>query len=191
MVTRMVVSLETDRLVLRPLTADDADQLYRLDNDPGVRAYLNGGRPFARQVIEEESLPTMMGYDRRPPYFGYWAAEERGGGGFVGWFSLRPTGDGPEEVELGYRLRRGAWGRGYATEGARALVRLGFTDLGVRRVVAWTMAVNLGSRRVMDKAGLRLARVLQLTFDDPIPGTEHGEVEYELTRADWDRAGTG
>jgi RimJ/RimL family protein N-acetyltransferase len=56
-------------------------------------------------------------------------------------------------VELGYRLRRQAWGRGYATEGSRALIRNGFTELGVRRVFATTMAVNLGSRRVLEKAG--------------------------------------
>ncbi|MFD1073331.1 GNAT family N-acetyltransferase [Longispora fulva] len=112
---------------------------------------------------------------------GRWAAVERGTGGFLGWFALAPTAS-VDEFELGYRLRARAWGLGYATEGARALLRVAFDDLGARRVYARTMAVHLASRRVMEKAGLRYARTLHLLFDDPIPGTEHGEVEYELSR---------
>ena len=85
-------------------------------------------------------------------------------------------------MELGYRLKASAWGRGYATEGARALVRKGFDELGVRRVWAETMAVNRASRRVMEKVGLRYVRTFHVHFDDPLPGAEHGEVEYELRR---------
>jgi RimJ/RimL family protein N-acetyltransferase len=111
-------------------------------------------------------------------------AEELLGGGFLGWLSLQPPPDGgTAELDLGYRLRRSAWGRGYATEGARALVRTAFGVLGAQRVFAQTMAVNLRSRRVMEKAGLRYLRTFHLEWDDPIPGTEHGEVEYELRRA--------
>jgi hypothetical protein len=88
-------------------------------------------------------------------------------------------------ADLGYRLRRRAWGQGYATEGAQALVRLAFTDLGVREVVATAMAVNTGSRRVMEKAGLRYARTVHLDWPDPLPGTEHGDVEYRLLRDEW------
>ena len=97
-----------------------------------------------------------------------------------------PDADGETGVtELGYRLRRSAWGHGYATEGARALVRRAFAGLGVQEVVATTMAVNTGSRRVLEKAGLRLARTVHLDWPDPLPGTEHGEVEYRLRRAEW------
>jgi RimJ/RimL family protein N-acetyltransferase len=99
--------------------------------------------------------------------------------------ALNPSDDG--EAELGYRLCRSAWGRGLATEGSRALVRHAFDTVGVRRVWAETMAVNDRSRAVMAKAGLRYVRTFHLTFDDPIPGTEHGEVEYELRREDWPR----
>ncbi|MGX1810916.1 GNAT family N-acetyltransferase [Nocardia sp. NPDC055321] len=65
------------------------------------------------------------------------------------------------------------------------MIRKGFTELGVERVWAQTMAVNIGSRRVMEKAGLTYVRTFHQHFDDPLPGTEHGEVEYELHRADW------
>jgi RimJ/RimL family protein N-acetyltransferase len=88
-------------------------------------------------------------------------------------------------VSLGYRLRRTAWGWGYATEGTGALVRQAFADLGVHEVVATTMAVNTGSRRVLEKCGLRHTRTLHLDFDAPLPGNEHGDVEYRLTREEW------
>lgn len=62
---------------------------------------------------------------------------------FLGWFHFRPPDDdGPNEAELGYRLRKSAWGNGYATEGSRALIRKGFTKLGVQRVVAYTDTVH-------------------------------------------------
>jgi RimJ/RimL family protein N-acetyltransferase len=90
-------------------------------------------------------------------------------------------------AELGYRLRVSAWGRGYATEGARALVRRAFTGLAVTRLVATTMAVSTRSRRVLEKAGLEYLRTVHLDWPDPLPGTEHGDVEYQLHRDDWPR----
>jgi RimJ/RimL family protein N-acetyltransferase len=65
------------------------------------------------------------------------------------------------------------------------LIDKAFTDLDVERVVADTMAVNTKSRRVMVKSGLRFVRVFHVHFDDPLPGTEHGEVEYAVDRATW------
>ncbi|MFZ5814350.1 MAG: GNAT family N-acetyltransferase, partial [Bacillota bacterium] len=133
-----------------------------------------------------EFLPRVLDYYRRFTGYGYWAAVEKSSGEFLGWFHLYPVaGRGPGEVELGYRLRRAAWGRGYATEGARGLIRKGFEELGAQRVTATTMAVNLASRRVMEKAGLRYVRTFYLPWPEPIEGSEHGEVEYALERADW------
>jgi RimJ/RimL family protein N-acetyltransferase len=90
-------------------------------------------------------------------------------------------------AELGYRLRRSAWGHGYATEGARALIRRAFTELGVVEIVATTMAVNAGSRAVMARAGLRYTRTVHLTWADPLEGNEQGDVEYRLRRDEWAR----
>ncbi|MEV6521927.1 GNAT family N-acetyltransferase [Longispora sp. NPDC051575] len=181
----MRVFLETDRLTLRRFAPSDVDHLVALDGDPAVMRFLTNGRPTPRATVEDEVLPAILrGYELGPA--GRWAAVERATGAFLGWFALDPGPDGDAgEVELGYRLRAESWGRGYATEGSRALVRAAFTELGSRRVWAQTMAVNLASRRVMAKAGLRYARTFHLEFDDPIPGTEHGEVEYELLRDDW------
>jgi RimJ/RimL family protein N-acetyltransferase len=75
----------------------------------------------------------------------------------LGWLSFQPAEGTPGEVNLGYRFRRDAWGKGYATEGARALVRKGSSELGVQRVVATTYEENLASRRVMEKLGMTLS----------------------------------
>ncbi|MFG1950569.1 GNAT family N-acetyltransferase [Micromonospora sp. NPDC048830] len=180
------VLLETDRLRLRRFDPADADALVELDSDPEVMRFLTGGRPTPAEVVRAEVLPRLLrGYDRHPG-LGRWAAVDRAGGEFLGWFALdAPTDGDGTQAELGYRLRRAAWGRGLATEGSLALVRYAFTTLGLRRVWAETMAVNAASRRVMEKAGLRYVRTFHLDWDDPIAGTEHGEVEYELLRAEW------
>jgi RimJ/RimL family protein N-acetyltransferase len=188
----MQIFLETERLVLRRFTGADVDNLFDLDSDPEVMRFLTGGKPTPREVIRDETLPRILHYYERFAGFGFWAAIERSTGDFLGWFEFRPQkGSGPNEAELGYRLRRSAWGRGYATEGSRALIRKGFTELGVRRVVAETMAVNVASRRVMEKAGLTLERTFHRSWPNPIEGAEQGEVEYALTKADWAQQAAG
>ena len=155
------------------------------------------------RIARRISLPALLAVSEHHPAFGTWAAETRDGGEFVGWLSLRPVTPTDEPmvewhtapsgysktVMLGYRLRHGAWGRGYATEGARALVSYAFTtdtrEPPVQRIVATTMAVNIGSRRVMEKAGLHYLRTVHLDWSDPLPGTEHGDVEYQIIRAQW------
>ncbi|MEW2378951.1 GNAT family N-acetyltransferase [Micromonospora sp. NPDC047812] len=182
----MSVFLSTGRLVLREFTPDDADLLVELDGDPEVMRYLTGGRPTPPEAVRERVLPRILAHYRRPPGLGWWAALGRGSGDFLGWFEFRPTRDGDaREVELGYRLRRSAWGVGLATEGCRALIDTGFTALGVERVTANTMSVNAASRRVMEKSGLRLVRTYVGDWPETIDGAEHGEVEYALTRQRW------
>ena len=89
----------------------------------------------------------------------------------------------------GTRSSAGYWsdGKGYATEGSRALINMGFTDLGVQRVFAHTMTVNTASRRVMEKCGLTLVHTTPYRGPDAdaIEGSEHGEVEYALTKHEW------
>jgi len=193
----MEMALETDRLELRRFTTGDADGLTALDTDPEVMRFLGSVRSQAE--IAAEVLPRLMACHGRHPGLGYWAARVRGDGELVGWFGLRPVipcgspvDDWPDAptgevavATLGYRLRRSAWGRGYATEGARALVRRAFLELGISTVVATTMAVNTRSRRVLEKAGLRHVRTLHLHWPDPLPGNEYGDVEYELRRDEW------
>jgi RimJ/RimL family protein N-acetyltransferase len=184
----MQVFVETERLVLRQFTNDDVDNLVELDSDPEVMRFINGGRPTPRDEIETDALPAFLGYHERYGGYGFWAAVERSTGRFVGWFHFRPAdGAPPGEVELGYRLRRSAWGKGYATEGSRALIDKGFAEFGVQRVVASTMVVNVASRRVLEKAGLRLVRIVHQPWPDYIEGQEEGDVEYALLRSEWEQ----
>jgi len=180
----MDLYLETARLVLRRFTAGDVEVLVELDSDLEVMRYLTG-QPTPRDEIEQKVLPGILATYETHPGRGTFAAHEKSSGAFVGWFGLQPTGE-QRVAGVGYRLKRSAWGKGYATEGTRALIEKAFTDLDVERVVADTMAVNTKSRRVMVKSGLRFVRVFHVHFDDPLPGTEHGEVEYAVDRATWE-----
>jgi RimJ/RimL family protein N-acetyltransferase len=178
------IILETPRLVLRQFTADDVDNLFDLNSDPAVMRYLTGGRPTPREEIRDRIIPYHLGVYGRLDRLGTWAAESAATGEFLGWFHFRPGhgSDDVTDIELGYRLRRSAWGTGYATEGSRALISRGFTDLGVERVFALTMTVNTGSRRVLEKCGLALVRTIPFDGPDGVEGAEHGTVEYALAR---------
>ncbi len=169
--------LETERVALRGFTPSDVDALVDLHADPAVMRYLDGGRPLDRAAVAEELLPRYLRAT------GWWAGVDKSTGRLIGAFEFRETEPGVRE--LGYRLHSRHWGAGYATEVSKALVDRGFRDLGVQRVFATTMAVNTGSRRVMEKVGLRFTRTFFQDWPDPIPGSDQGEVEYELTREDW------
>jgi RimJ/RimL family protein N-acetyltransferase len=182
------VFLETERLLLRRFTPADLDLLVELDRDPAVMHFITGGIPHSRAEIESEELPAFLSYYERYDGLGFWAAIEKETGNFLGWFHFRPEEGDPMHVELGYRLRASGWGKGYATEGSRALIEKGFREMSVQRVIASTMAVHVASRRVMEKAGLRYIRTYDPDWPYPIPGDEHGAVEYALERHDWERA---
>jgi RimJ/RimL family protein N-acetyltransferase len=103
---------------------------------------------------------------------------------FVGVFSLRRSAGA--EFELGYRLQPAHWGRGLATEGTQRLIEWAFADLGAERVWAQTMTLNVASRRVMERCGLRFVRTFFTDWPGgPIEGSDQGDVEYELRVADW------
>lgn len=181
-------TLRTPRLTLVPLADEHLELEIEVDSDPEVMRYLTGRGRTRAEV--EEAHHLRIAAARKAPGFGFWVgfAED----GFVGWWVLQPPHgpdqpDIPGEADLGYRLLRRRWRRGYATEGARELIRYGFTDLGLNRIFAQTMAVNTASRATMAAAGLSFVRafVSAETYDDPVSGAEQGEVEYEITRAMW------
>ncbi|MFD8371220.1 GNAT family N-acetyltransferase [Streptomyces sp. NPDC059688] len=183
-----ITYLETERLTLRRFTSDDADLLIELDSDAAVMRYLTGGHPTAPDIVREQHLPNIIaGYERWRGDLGLFAAYEKDGGAFIGWFCLRPEPQGPlDEAELGYRLRQAAWGKGYATEVSRALLGKAFTRLGIRMVWAETMAVNHGSRNIMEKLGMTLTDTIPTPPDmEMVEGSEHGGVRYEITEEQW------
>ena len=187
----MHIILETPRLALRQFTEDDVANLFDLNNDPQVMRYITGGRPTPLEELRDEVIPFHLAVYERLDRLGTWAAESAARE-FLGWFHFRP-GPGPDitNVDLGYRLRRSAWNKGYATEGSRALIRMGFTDLGVERVFGHTMTVNAASRRVLEKCGMTLVRTTPYEGPDVIEGSEHGEVEYALTKPEWQARAAG
>lgn len=182
----MGVYLETERLRLRHFEDGDVDLLVSLDGDPEVMHFITGGRPTPRTEVEQDVLPAFLGYYRRWAHLGFWAVEEKGSEEFIGWCHLRPEhGHPPQEPELGYRLRRESWGRGYAAEGCRALIDEAFARSDVQRIVAETMVVHAASRRVLEKCGMVLVRTFHADWPHPIPGDEMGDVEYAITRQEW------
>jgi RimJ/RimL family protein N-acetyltransferase len=180
------VILKTPRLAIRQFTEDDADNLFDLNSDPEVMRYL--GRPVPREVLQDEIIPFHLGVYQRFDRLGTWAAESASNREFLGWFHFRTEDGDITNIHLGYRLRRSAWNKGYATEGSTALINMGFTNLGVQRVFAHTMTANAASRRVLEKCGLTLVRTVpyQGPDADVIDGVEQGEVEYALTKSEWD-----
>jgi ribosomal-protein-alanine N-acetyltransferase len=149
----MTTLVQTQRLALRTVRPDDIGKFYRLDRDPRVMRYIGDGSIGTRGSAAAAVARTMK-YYRIYPGLGRRSAEERASGRFIGWFSLNYV---PKtiEVEIGYRLLPEASGRGYATEGAAALVRYGFDELGLYRIIGLTHPDNAASQRVLQKAGLR------------------------------------
>ncbi|WP_238163043.1 GNAT family N-acetyltransferase [Kribbella capetownensis] len=180
----MDVYLETERLMMRRFTVDDVDLLTGLDSDLEVMRFLTG-KATPRDEIANVVLPEILAVYAEHRELGTFAAYQKSDGVFIGWFGMQPTKE-PAMVGVGYRLNRTAWGKGYATEGTKALIDKAFGELGMDRVVADTMAVNHRSRAVMRRSGLRFVRVYHEVFDDPLPGTEFGEVQYAVDRPTWE-----
>ncbi len=171
--------LNTARLVIRQVTPADRSDLVSLEADQEVMQYLNGGRPVPEEGLIDSDFLTPRGTE--PEVL---AAHESATGRFVGWFGLFDEGvqNGLHTAELGYRLSRWAWGQGFATEGAQALISVAFDQWGFDSVRAQTMTVNLGSRKVLEKVGFHLVDTVFPDFPDPVPGQEQGEVIYEIRR---------
>jgi RimJ/RimL family protein N-acetyltransferase len=182
-------TLYTERLQLVPLSGAHLELEIALDADPEVMRYLTG-RALSRAEVER-AHQRRIAAAREVPGLGFWAGFAAGE--FVGWWILQPP-HGPDqpkiagEADLGYRLMRRHWRRGYASEGARELIRYGFDDLGLSRIFAQTMAANTAARATMSAAGLSHVRAfISGPYDDLVPGAEQGEVEYEITRSTWQR----
>ena len=174
-----MTELQTLRLTLSPCCAGDRDDFINLERDPEVMRFLNGGHA----IDQEHSDPDAAFLMPRVTEAHVWTARRTANSAFVGWFCLRPKSE--KLAELGYRLRRMDWGQGLASEGATTLVNWGFGSGLYDKIFASSMAVNHASRRVLEKIGLNYARTAYLDWPNPIPGSENGDVEYELLRSGW------
>jgi RimJ/RimL family protein N-acetyltransferase len=183
------IVLETERMLLRRFTEADAGPLAALYGDPRVMRFITVQPPSPAEV-ESRILPAYLReYRELTAGLGSFAAVEKETGELAGRFSLKPANSYglAGGAELGYRLYPAFWGRGLATEGARALIGSAFERLLLDRVVATTMADNAGSWRVLEKCGMRRVRTFRYPDADLMPGAEHGDFVYELTQGDWSR----
>lgn len=146
--------IETERLALRPLTADDLDALHRISNEPAVRRYLWDDDP-----VSETAIQSLIAQSRRMfpeenvGLFGVRLRDDEDLLGFCGFVRLGCM----EEVELGYELTREVWGRGFATEASLACLRYAFAEAGLERVIAGADPPNVASLRVIEKLGMKPA----------------------------------
>jgi RimJ/RimL family protein N-acetyltransferase len=179
--------LHTERLTLVPLSDEHLEWEIELDSDPEVMRYLSG-RASTREEVEVGHARRMAAA-RKVDGLGHWVGlvdEE-----FVGWWILQPA-HGPDQpndpgvADLGYRLLRRHWRKGLASEGARELVRYGFDDVGLDRIIAQTLSVNAASQAVMERIGLTYVRTFPSSMTAHVEGIEEGEVEYEMTRTQWE-----
>lgn len=153
----MNLHLETERLRLRPFILEDAPALFQLNINREVTRY-TGDAPFKN---EEEARTFVLNYisDSQGQYVQYnmgrLAAVRKEDGAFIGWagFKYHPKQD---FVDMGYRLMKTEWGKGYATELAARVVKHGFQDHNMREIIAHVHEDNIGSQRVVEKIGMRL-----------------------------------
>jgi RimJ/RimL family protein N-acetyltransferase len=181
---KALVLLETDRLFLRPVSAEDAGLFHELDSDPEVMRFISKGIPTSREKIESDIMPRVLSHYRAWPPQGFWVAHLRESDDWIGWFHLRPDKFAPEEMEIGYRLKRTAWGKGFATEGALDLVERSFREWGYLKISARTLIGNQASRRVMEKVGLRFESEF-IWPEGALPGWSEEErrgVKYGLAK---------
>jgi len=184
--------LETDRLVLRQFTEADAPRLLSLDSDPEVMRYIG---PFGlpdEQAYLERIHSYFLPYYQQGPHYGFWVAELKATGEFLGWFHLRDALDYrfvkeagflSGEFDIGYRMTRSSWGKGYATKVTRALISRGFARPEVHAIVACVLVANLASCRVLQKAGLKpCADFILPGFDQPAHKYRISREEFELHR---------
>lgn len=190
--------LRTERLLLVPLGDRHLEREIWLDSDAQVLRYISG-RAHTPDEVRQRHRERMF-LARKIDGLGYWVAYCTGGGvrgtappasetagEFVGLMMLPPAHgpdqpDDPNVAELGYRLARCYWRQGLASEASRELLRHAFETVGMDRVIAQTMAINAGSRGVMENVGMRFVRTFFHDWDEPAPGADAGEVEYEITR---------
>lgn len=145
----------TERLILASPDMDDCDALCQLWSDPETMRYIGAGGVWTReQIVARIERAIGMQRDRGMTF---WTVVEKDTGEVIGQGGLVPIEFNGPEIELGYRLGKAHWGKGYATEIARASAAYGFDTLGVEALVAVCYAENLPSRCVLTKAGFREA----------------------------------
>src|SRR5436305_12592885 len=170
--------LETERLVLRPFADADLDDLHRIYGDEEVMRYLYHeprSRDDARALLERKIAGDEL---RAEDDWLSAAAVTRDGGRFVGDVSLHWVSEVHKTGEIGFAFDPAAQGRGYATESARAFLRVAFEEFGLHRVIGRAEARNVASLRVLEKLGMR--QEAHLVENEWVKGEWQSEVVYAM-----------
>jgi RimJ/RimL family protein N-acetyltransferase len=184
-------TLRTERLVLRPWRDDDHGAYAALNADPVVMEHFPSVLSAEQSVAHATSVAVRL----QRQGWGLWAVEVPGRADFIGFIGLsEPHFEAhfTPAVEIGWRLARAHWGRGYAPEGAAACLRFAFDELGLDEVVSFTSTTNLASQRVMQKLGM--VRDPADDFDHPSLPEGHQlrrHVLYRLSAVRWRTQGAG
>jgi RimJ/RimL family protein N-acetyltransferase len=174
--------LRTERLVLRPWRATDREPFAAMNADPEVMEYIASG---VLHPVASDELRARLRREWARAGHGLWALERAEDAAFLGFCGLSaPAWGGPavqDEIEVGWRLRRDAWGHGYASEAARAALRVAWDGLGLRSAIALIHPDNARSLGVAERLGMRVSGttrhaatgwdVLVLRARRPSPGT--------------------
>lgn len=160
--------LETDRLLLRELSIDDAANFHALNENPNVIQF-TGDKPF--EDVEEARifLGNYKDYERNG--YGRWAVINKVDNEFLGWCGLKYDAS-KDETDIGFRFFQKHWNKGFATESAMACLNYGFSLLGIQTIVGRAMSENVASIKVLQKLGL--------TFDREFDFDGHPGMVYKM-----------
>lgn len=165
----MPAILQTERLMLKTRTPDDLEACVEMDTDPQVTEFIPGTWDGSCGHIAFLRERMQSPY---PEGMGYWSVfAKENPADFLGWVHLLPIQDDEQAAEIGWRLKRSAWGNGYATEAARSILAHAFGTLGLRRIEAHTHVRNEASKKVIGKLGLR--HVADFNYEGKIPSASY------------------
>lgn len=175
----MTVIIETERLILRTWEKEDAEAYFKINQDPKVTEFLRG--PLTMEQVNDFISAANSHADKH----GYtlWAACLKSTGELIGFIGLNYTdwkSHFTPAIEVGWRLGSQFWGKGYATEGAKASLYYGFKKCGIKEIVSFTVPANVRSLRVMEKIGLK--RDVNGNFAHPKLPTDHPLSQHVLYR---------
>lgn len=154
----MKVIIETDRLIIRPFTLKDVEPAHQMNLDEDVSRYTGDGGVVSKEETERRIIEDVFG-DYEKYGFGRLAVELKQEETFIGFAGLKYLED-MDEVDLGYRFMKKYWGKGIATESAKACIDFGFDQLNINKIIAMIIPENKGSLRVLEK--------LKFNFDKKI-----------------------
>ena len=159
MLKNTVPAIQTSRLTLRPLEPADAEVLHRIYQNEGVLRYFPTTTPPPLEKVQHFIVSQQRHWEEHG--FGNWSIHPQGGHQIIGWAGLQFL---PElnETEVGYLLDKPFWGKGYATEAARASIQFGFEQCNLDHIIALVHPDNVASRRVIEKCGMTHVETIQL-----------------------------